>query len=73
MGTLTAIFQILLVYPICVYLFQAVVMKIGTIMAIKKAWDALMWELKLLFKSITWIMNMDKNTQHSNNERRFID
>ena len=73
METLTAIFQILLVYPICVYFFQAAVMKIGTTMAIKKAWDALMWEFKLLFKPITWIMNMGKNAQHSNNERRFVD
>ena len=47
-------------------------MKIGTIMAIKKAWDALMVELKFLMKPIEWIFNQfTQHQQRPSHERTY--
>ena len=55
MKTLHAIIQILLFYPICVFVFQMVIMKLGTVMAFQKAWNALLLELMYIYKIVNKI------------------
>ena len=71
METLWGFFQLLLVYPICVYLFQALVMKIGTTMALKKGWDALMQEFRIILKPVEWLINRSKQHQSLSKERHY--
>lgn len=55
MKTLQAVIQILLVYPICVFMFHMGIMKLGTVMAFQKAWNALLQELMFIYKFVNKI------------------
>ena len=73
METLTEIFQLLLIYPICVYLYQAGIVQIGPNTAMKKAWDAFVAEIKLLFVPIRWLFSHNKVMKNTSREKSVID
>lgn len=68
MKTFTVIFELLIFYPICVYLYQVGIKKIGGNIALRDAGNALIAEIKFCLKPIMWLFTKHNFAGHKKEE-----
>ena len=57
MKTFTVIFELLMLYPVCLFIYQTGIKKVNGDIALKNAGKVLMTEIKFCLKPIIWLFD----------------